>query len=150
SSIFPHLSGQHGKTHYRHWAAGAIAAATLLAGILLWRGRSHEAGPAVKPAVVAEPDVHRSGPGGGSPSNAKPGARAAARVTDANADTAGAAGPDEPEPPRVARPVPTEATAVAADPFTVEGRSNVLVGADAAGYQAWIDRMRASRYRPTF
>jgi serine/threonine protein kinase/CubicO group peptidase (beta-lactamase class C family) len=49
-----------------------------------------------------------------------------------------------------ARPAPKDATSAGADHATIEPRFPVVVGADAAEYQAWLDRMRASGYRPTF
>jgi serine/threonine protein kinase/CubicO group peptidase (beta-lactamase class C family) len=53
------------------------------------------------------------------------------------------AAPAPPAPPQVQ-------TAAAPAEFAIDGRYPVVFGADAAGYQAWLDRMRASGYRPTF
>ena len=55
-------------------------------------------------------------------------------------------------PPVATQERPKEAgEAVASKGFAVEDRRHaVLLDADLKGYQAWLDRMRASGYRPNF
>ena len=138
------------------WAAAASAAALLLlAGALAFRNTTDQ-GERASETKTAIPKVQ----GGVTPAENRVASVDPMIDPEAESPTkpqAGAVGaapdlpPERPEsPPVVPQSAPKPGAVAAREGFAVEAPSPVLVGADTTAYQAWLDRMRAAGYRPTF